>query len=58
MTVTVNNCCWYVIGSDGSRIPWKLIPSELYGALCKLHDYEKSELTPNEVNRLAEAQHD
>ena len=58
MTVTESNHDWYVIGSDGKKIPWNLIPHALYGALCKLHDYEKSGLTPDEVNRLAEARHD
>lgn len=43
---------WYVIGSDGQRIPWEQIPRELYGALCKLHDYEKLGLSPDDVYRL------
>ena len=58
MTVTESNHDWYVIGSDGKIIPWDLIPHALYGALCKLHDYEKSGLTPELLYNLMRAQHD
>ncbi|MBR3771637.1 MAG: ParB N-terminal domain-containing protein [Clostridium sp.] len=30
----------------------KKVPSELYGALCKLRDYENTELSPNQVTEL------
>lgn len=56
MTVTYLNGEWYVIGSDRQIIPWSKIPHELCGALYKLHEYEKSGLTPDEVNRLVEVQ--
>lgn len=43
------NGSWSVIGSDGEEIPWKAIPNELYGALCKLRDYEKTGLSPDTI---------
>lgn len=46
---------WYVISSsDNKVIPWKQIPDELYGALCKLHDYELTGLDPDAVERLVD----
>ena len=30
----------------------KKVPKELYGALCKLHEYEKSGLEPEEVRKV------
>lgn len=54
MTLTKSNPDgkWCVIGSDGEEIPWKDIPNELYGALCKLYAYERSELSPETVETL------
>lgn len=40
---------WCVIGVDGKIVPWKAIPKELYGALCKLRDYEKTGLSPDTI---------
>ena len=44
---------------DGSwgveGIPLDEIDHRLYGALCKLKDYEDSGLSPDEVERLKEA---
>ena len=40
---------WSVCGMD-----WKDIPNELYGAMCKLKDYEATGLDPNGVERLVE----
>lgn len=45
---------WYVIGSDGRKLPWEQVPNELYGALCKLRDYERLGLDPDGVERLIE----
>lgn len=45
---------WSVIGSDGEEIPWKDIPNALYGALCKLHDYEKTGFSPELVALIGE----
>lgn len=47
---------WSVIGSNGKEIPWKAIPKELYGALCKLRDYEQTRLTPRAIELLCEKQ--
>lgn len=30
------------------------VPRELYGAMCKLHDYEKTGLSPDEVEAMKE----
>lgn len=43
---------WYVIGFDGQKLPWEQVPDELYGALCKLRDYERTGLDPDGVERL------
>lgn len=40
---------WSVIGSNGKEIPWKDVPVLLYGALCKLRDYEKTGLSPDTI---------
>ena len=44
---------WSVIGVDGKIVPWKDIPKELFGALYKLHAYERSELNPETVETLS-----
>ena len=46
---------WSVIGVDGKIVPWKDIPKELVGALYKLHAYERSELNPETVETLSNA---
>ena len=46
------NGTWWVKDNDGKSIPWREIPDSLYGALCKLRDYEKTGLTPSDVERL------
>lgn len=33
----------------------KQVPGELYGFMCKLHEYEKSGMTPDEVADMKEA---
>ena len=49
LTKTNPDGTWNVIGSSGDIVPWDDIPKELYGALCKLHAYEKTELNPETV---------
>lgn len=49
LTKTNPDGSWSVCGMD-----WKDIPRELYGALCKLHDYEKTGLNPDEVEIMVE----
>lgn len=49
LTKTKPDGSWSVIGSDGEEIPWKDIPNELYGAICKLRDYEKTGLSPDTI---------
>ena len=43
---------WWVKDNDGHIIPWDEIPHSLYRALCKLHDYEKTGLSPTDVEQL------
>lgn len=49
MTKTKPDGSWSVIGTDGKIVPWKDIPKELYGALYKLHAYEKTNLNPETI---------
>ena len=49
LTKTKPDGSWNVIGSDGKEIPWKDVPNELYGAICKLHAYEKTGLSPDTI---------
>ena len=56
LTKTKPDGKWSVIGSDGEEIPWKAIPNELYGALCKLRDYERTKLSPRAIELLCEKQ--
>ena len=42
---------WGIKGIEWSEIPNELC-SRLYGALCKLKDYEKSGFTPQEVEEM------
>lgn len=56
LTKTKPDGKWCVIGSDGEEIPWKDIPKELVGALYKLHDYERTKLSPRAIELLCEKQ--
>jgi len=49
LTKTKPDGTWNVIGADGKEIPWKDVPNELYGAICKLRDYEKTGLSPDTI---------
>ena len=49
LTKTKPDGTWSVIGADGKEIPWKDVPNELYGAICKLRDYEKTGLSPDTI---------
>lgn len=49
LTKTKPDGSWNVIGADGEEIPWKDVPNELYGAICKLRDYEKTGLSPDTI---------
>lgn len=55
LTKTKPDGSWSVIGVDGKIVPWKDIPKELFGALYKLHAYERSELNPETVETLSNA---
>ena len=55
LTKTKPDGSWSVIGVDGKIVPWKDIPKELVGALYKLHAYERSELNPETVETLSNA---
>lgn len=59
--VDITNCKDKRITTEDSYGNWGLtnydirkVPSELYGALCKLRDYENTGLSPNEVTKLKE----
>ena len=45
---------WTVKDSDGNTLPWEMVPRNLYGAMCKLKDYESTELSPHDVEELKE----
>ena len=49
LTKTKPDGTWNVIGADGKEIPWKDVPNGLYGAICKLRDYEKTGLSPDTI---------
>ena len=51
-TISLPDGSWFVKNHNGKNVPWDLIPPCIYGALCKLHDYEKTGLTPSDVERL------
>ena len=52
MTRTKPDGSWNVVGFCGKIIPWKDIPKELVGAICRLHDYEKTGLSPESVELI------
>lgn len=47
ITKELPNGTWKIDGMD-----WKDVPGNIYGALCKLRDYENTGLSPAEVNIL------
>lgn len=49
LTKTKPDGTWNVVGADGKEIPAREIPTALYGALCKLRDYEKTGLNPDTI---------
>ena len=49
LTKTKPDGTWNVVGADGKEIPAREIPTALYGALCKLHAYEKTGLNPEAI---------
>ena len=51
-TISLPDGSWFVKDNDGNKFPWEMIPMEIYGALCKLHDYEKTGLSPSDVEQL------
>ena len=51
-TISLPDGSWFVKDYNEENVPWDLIPRCIYGALCKLHDYEKTGLTPSDVEQL------
>ena len=51
-TISLADDSWFVKDNNGEKVPWDLIPRCIYGALCKLHDYEKTGLSPSDVEQL------
>lgn len=49
VTVSLPSGDWWVKDNDGNSVPWDMIPHCIYGALCKLHDYERTGLSPSDV---------
>ena len=52
VTLSLPDGRWFVKDNDGVSVPWDRIPHCIYGALCKLHDYEKTGLSPSDVDDL------
>ena len=52
VTLSLPDGQWFVKDNNGESVPWDRIPHYIYGALCKLHDYEKIGLSPSEVDGL------
>ena len=52
VTLSLPDGRWFVKDNNGESVPWDRIPHCIYGALCKLHDYEKIGLSPSEVDGL------
>ena len=52
MTRTKPDGFWSVVGADGKIVPWTDIPTELFGAISKLHAYEKTGLNPETIEIL------
>jgi hypothetical protein len=43
---------WTVKDNSGKPLRWEEIERKLYGALCKLKDYEDTNLSPEQVENL------
>lgn len=52
LTKTKPNGTWSVVGANGKEIPERNIPAVLYGAMCKLHEYEKTGLNPEAIEKM------
>jgi len=52
MTVKKPDGSWSVKDNDGKKIPWDEVEHRIYGALCKLLDYEETGLSPEEVEDM------
>ena len=52
VTLSLPDGRWFVQDNNGESVPWDRIPHCIYGALYKLHDYEKIGLSPSEVDGL------
>ena len=55
VTVSLPDGTWWVKDNNGESVPWDIIPRCIYGALCKLHDYERIGLSPSDVEQILEA---
>lgn len=55
VTVSLPSGDWWVKDNDGNSVPWDVIPQCIYGALCKLRDYERIGLSPSDVEQLLDA---
>ena len=49
LTYSSQDGTWGLKGHD-----IKKLPSEFYGAMCKLHDYEKTGLSPEQIIEMDE----
>lgn len=47
---------WSVKGNDGKKLSWGSVTHEVYGALCKLKDYEDTGLPPHDVEEMKETE--
>lgn len=54
VTVSLPSGDWWVKDNDGNSVPWDMLPPCIYGALCKLRDYERTGLSPSDVEQLLE----
>ncbi len=54
LTVKKDNGEWNVKGVNGKVLNWSEVPRELYGALCKLKDYEDICDDPNKLEDMVE----
>lgn len=54
MTEVSPSGSWSVKGSDGKKLSWGAVTHEVYGALCKLKDYEDTGLSPHDVEEMKE----
>lgn len=58
VTISLPDGTWWVKDNDGESVPWDMIPHCIYGALCKLHDYERIGLSPSDVEQLLDMEGD